>query len=98
MLAHNREALFEGGQGLLGVLRAVAIQAEFGDAPRLLSDALLPYMDVLAREFQRGFGGDHKAMVALRPINSGGKSHTVCTARPRRKKKRPRQRRGSAKA
>jgi len=81
MLAHNREALFEGGQGLFGVLRVVSIQAEFGDTPRLLSDALLPYMDVLAREFRRGFGGNHKAMVALRPINSGGKSHMGCTAR-----------------
>ena len=91
MLAHNREALFEGGQSLFGVLRVVSIQAEFGDTPRLLSDALLPYMDVLAREFQRGFGGDHKAMVALRPINSGGKSHMVCIARPRREEKRPRQ-------
>ena len=55
MLAHNREALFEGGQSLFGVLRVVSIQAEFGDTPRLLSDALLPYMDMLARYFQRGF-------------------------------------------
>jgi transposase len=72
MLAHNREALFEGGQGLFGVLRVVSIQAEFGDTPRLLSDALLSYMNMLAREFQRGFGGNHKVIVALRPINSGG--------------------------
>src|SRR3954463_10258261 len=86
MLAHNREALFEDGQSLFGVLGVVPIQAEFGDTPRLLSDALLPFMDVLEREFQRGFGGDHKAMVALRPINSGGKSHTVCTA-PRDEKR-----------
>ena len=64
----------------------MAIQAEFGDAPCLLSDSLLPYMDVLAREFQRGFGGDHKAMVALRPINSGGKSHTFAL-RGREKKR-----------
>ena len=72
MLAHNREALFEGGQSLFGVLRVVSIQAEFGDTPRLLSDALLSYMNMLAREFQRGFGGNHKVIVALRPINSGG--------------------------
>jgi hypothetical protein len=72
MRAHNRKALFKDGQRLFGVLRVVSIQAEFGDTPRLLSDALLSYMNMFAREFQRGFGGNHEIIVALRPINPGG--------------------------
>ena len=61
MLAHNREGLFEDGQKPLGCRRLVSIQAEFRDPLSLLSDALLRFADMPAREFQKCFCETHEA-------------------------------------